>query len=293
MPPGATANLGYPVGTSVALTDSIPLAAMLLKPFSAVLPDVFQYFGLWLLACFVLQGIFGVALIATVTTNRWLQVLGGGVFALSPLLVHRMGHAALTAHWILLAGLWLGRLDVTPREVAAYYALLFAAMTTIVRQLKPRIAIAVLTSVVALQVIDLWPVYQAKRDGFAMSYREMLPDPSWMRVIPHYRHVVLIPSNMCAPMTESVDFRFVAVPAGVAGATLNGGFAARYDAAAVARYCDTYTRDVANATLRDDSIYVLTPAAAMSFVPALGDRGHCIEVDAHVVCRARNHEGTK
>ncbi len=54
LPPGATVNLGYPVGTSIALTDSIPVMALLLKPFDALLPPVFQYFGVWLLLCFVL-----------------------------------------------------------------------------------------------------------------------------------------------------------------------------------------------------------------------------------------------
>lgn len=107
LPPGATPYLGYPVGTSVALTDSIPVVALLLKPFDALLPPVFQYFGAWLLLCFVLQAVFGTLLMTTLTARRPLIILGGAVFALSPLIVHRTGHEALTAHWLLLAGLWL------------------------------------------------------------------------------------------------------------------------------------------------------------------------------------------
>jgi hypothetical protein len=41
-----TERVGYPVGTSVALLDTIPLAAVLLRPLSPVLPEPFQYLGL-------------------------------------------------------------------------------------------------------------------------------------------------------------------------------------------------------------------------------------------------------
>jgi len=34
--------------------DSIPLLAFLFKPFTSLLPEPFQYFDLWLLACFIL-----------------------------------------------------------------------------------------------------------------------------------------------------------------------------------------------------------------------------------------------
>src|SRR5689334_7024108 len=43
-PLGAIPSLLYPVGTTVALTDSIPLVALLLKPFEGHLPQTFQYF---------------------------------------------------------------------------------------------------------------------------------------------------------------------------------------------------------------------------------------------------------
>jgi len=40
-----TERIGYPVGTSLALLDAIPLAAVLLRPVSALLPVPFQYLG--------------------------------------------------------------------------------------------------------------------------------------------------------------------------------------------------------------------------------------------------------
>src|SRR5689334_20703176 len=95
MPPARIANEFYPVGTSIAFTDSIPLAALLLKPWSRVLPDPLQYLGVWLLACYALQGACG-AILARVFTPRPLpQVLAGVLLATSPVLLDRVGHVAL------------------------------------------------------------------------------------------------------------------------------------------------------------------------------------------------------
>lgn len=109
MPPGSLSAMGYPVGTSVALTDSIPLVAIVLKMFHDVLPATFQYFGVWLLLCFLLQALFGALLIRTVTDNVLLCMLGAALLTLSPAIAHRLNHMALCAHWLLLAALWLNR----------------------------------------------------------------------------------------------------------------------------------------------------------------------------------------
>lgn len=57
-----TQNLNYPDGLSVAYTDSIPLFAAFFRLLSPILPDTFQYFGLFTLLCFFLQGAFGALL---------------------------------------------------------------------------------------------------------------------------------------------------------------------------------------------------------------------------------------
>ena len=106
-PIGATPLLASPVGSSVGLTDSIPLAAVLFKGLDPALPQVFQYFGLWLCSCFVLQGVFGAMLMRQATERVPLQILGAALLVLSPALVFRVAHPALTAHWLLLAALWL------------------------------------------------------------------------------------------------------------------------------------------------------------------------------------------
>ena len=53
-PLGAISGMPYPIGTTVGYTDSNPLVSLLLKPFSGLLPQEFQFIGLWLAFCFVM-----------------------------------------------------------------------------------------------------------------------------------------------------------------------------------------------------------------------------------------------
>jgi hypothetical protein len=107
VPVGATPLWRAPVGSSVGMTDSLPLVAMFFKLFDPLLPSRFQYIGLWLLGCFMLQGVFAVLLMRLVAPRRVLQLLGAAFLVLNPPLLFRVGHPALSAHWLLLAALWL------------------------------------------------------------------------------------------------------------------------------------------------------------------------------------------
>lgn len=107
-PIGTMASLPYPVGTMIGFTDSNPLVSILLKPFSAWLPAEVQFIGPWLAGCFMLQGYLGALLTSTVTDDAGQQLLGGYLFALSPVLAVRIGHDTLCAHWLILGLLYLG-----------------------------------------------------------------------------------------------------------------------------------------------------------------------------------------
>ena len=106
-PLGGTPLLIWPVGSSIGLTDSIPLLAFVFKPLRAILPNEFQFIGLWLALSVAMQGVFGALLMRIVTPRVSLQLLGATLLMLSPPLLYRINHAALTAHWLLLASLWL------------------------------------------------------------------------------------------------------------------------------------------------------------------------------------------
>lgn len=149
-PPGAVMAFGHPIGTSVALTDSIPLVAIPLKLADGVLPPVFQFMGFWLLACFILQAVFGALLIATATSSPLLQLLGAAMFALSPVLLNRIGHQALCAHWLLLAALWLYARAVNTSTATSFGW--WIALTAAVALTHPYLTVQVVAVAVAATV---------------------------------------------------------------------------------------------------------------------------------------------
>lgn len=111
VPLGAIPSLAYPLGTTVGFTDSTPLVSLLLRPLAGVLPFPFQFVGLWFVLCFFLQGFLGSRLTALFTSRKLAQLLGGMLFALAPVLLWRLGHESLCAHWLLLGMLWVNLRD--------------------------------------------------------------------------------------------------------------------------------------------------------------------------------------
>jgi len=106
-PLGSTRLLASPTGATVTYTDSNPLLCLLLKPFAALLPTPFQFTGLWLLSCILLQFAAAWMLLRPHVPDRWLRLIGAALFTLTPTLLNRMGHADLCAHWLILLALHL------------------------------------------------------------------------------------------------------------------------------------------------------------------------------------------
>ncbi len=101
-------RLGYPEGTSISYTDSIPIAALFCKIISPLLPESFQYFGLYTCFCFALQGLFSSALLYRFTKNNAYATIGSIIFVTASCFVERcFRHTALSSHWLLLAALLL------------------------------------------------------------------------------------------------------------------------------------------------------------------------------------------
>ncbi|KPN92267.1 DUF6311 domain-containing protein [Pseudomonas nunensis] len=126
-PLGLNPSYGLELGSSIIFSDSNPLLALLFKPFNAWLPETFQYFGIWLMACFVLQAWFAWKLVGLVTPNVALKLLGAGLFLFSPPMFLRMGgHLSLAGHFLILAALYLTLHPGVQRRRLAWGALLAA-----------------------------------------------------------------------------------------------------------------------------------------------------------------------
>ncbi|MBG0784062.1 MAG: hypothetical protein H0S79_03065 [Anaerolineaceae bacterium] len=107
-PIGRIDSYGYPFGTYLAYLDSIPLLAIPLKVLSPLLDQRFQYFGLWELMSVIGQVIAGMVIIGEFTSSYPKRILGASLLVLSPPMINRAFiHSSLSAHWILLFGIWL------------------------------------------------------------------------------------------------------------------------------------------------------------------------------------------
>ena len=100
-------RINWPFGLSVAFTDSIPLFAALFRVLAPILPSVFQYFGLFTLLCFILQGGFACLLVGLFSRRLPAVLPGALLFVFSPVLLERaFRHTALTAQFLILAALY-------------------------------------------------------------------------------------------------------------------------------------------------------------------------------------------
>jgi hypothetical protein len=107
-PIGLSPFYGMEFSNSIVFTDSIPLLAIPFKLISNLLPYPFQYLGIWVLLCFILQAYFAFKILGLVTNSITVQCLACILFVLSPPMIFRLAlHESLMGHFLILAALYL------------------------------------------------------------------------------------------------------------------------------------------------------------------------------------------
>ena len=132
IPLGLNPGYGLELGSSIVFSDSNPFLALLFKPFSPILPEPFQYFGVWLLLCYILQAWFAWKLLSLYSDNRPLNGLGTLILTFSPPFLQRslfLGHFNLCGHFLLLASLYFSlKPNLSKRKFAWPVLLILAAL---------------------------------------------------------------------------------------------------------------------------------------------------------------------
>ncbi|MEL6133545.1 MAG: DUF6311 domain-containing protein, partial [Bacteroidota bacterium] len=107
-PLGNIPDFYYPQGANVGYTDSIPLMALLMKPFHSILPEDFQYIGLYLLLSQLLQTWLAWLLLGSLGIRKpWARLSGTLLLSLAPVWFFRWVHPALCSHYVLIGSLWV------------------------------------------------------------------------------------------------------------------------------------------------------------------------------------------
>lgn len=105
---GMIRGMVYPYETNILYTDSIPLFAVFFKVIRRILPSTFQYFGLYGLLCFMLQGLLATRIISLFQKNKYLVLAGTALVCLEPCMMFRMFRmTSLASHFLLLLAMWL------------------------------------------------------------------------------------------------------------------------------------------------------------------------------------------
>lgn len=107
-PLGIAESVNYPDGLAVTFTDSIPLFAIFFRLFEGILPETFQYFGLYTLLCYMLSGSAAALLLSLFSDRVPAVLLGSCVMIASPIMIERaFRHTALGSHFLILFALYL------------------------------------------------------------------------------------------------------------------------------------------------------------------------------------------
>ena len=108
IPLGLNPSYGFDINNSIVYTDSIPLLAIPFKALSFLLPEPFQYFGLWVLLCFVLQALIAWKLLSLFSNDRILKILATGLFVFSvPMVSLLPENPALASQFLILGAIYL------------------------------------------------------------------------------------------------------------------------------------------------------------------------------------------
>ena len=102
-------NYGMELSSSIAINDSLPIMALIFKPFSSLLPIDFQYLGLWLLISYVMTSYFSNLILTKFGFSLINKILVTAILLLSPIVLERFiaGHFNLMSHWLILWGFFL------------------------------------------------------------------------------------------------------------------------------------------------------------------------------------------
>lgn len=102
-------NYGSGVGSTIIYTDSLPILALVFKPFSSLLPQNFQYFGLWILISYMLTSFYSNKIFTLYSIPLATKIILTSLILLSPIVLERFiaGHINLMSHWIILCGIYL------------------------------------------------------------------------------------------------------------------------------------------------------------------------------------------
>jgi hypothetical protein len=109
-PIGKNPNYGLEISNSIAFDGAIPLMSLILRPFSFLMGDRFQYFGIFLFVTFALNYLIAKKIFTYLEFNYLNSSFSAIIVSLSPIILNRYidnTHYSLTAAFLIFFGIFL------------------------------------------------------------------------------------------------------------------------------------------------------------------------------------------
>ena len=109
-PIGKNPNYGLEISNSIAFDGAIPLMSLILRPFSFLMGDRFQYFGIFLFVTFALNYLIAKKIFLYLEFNYLNSSFSAIIVSLSPIILNRYidnTHYSLTAAFLIFYGIFL------------------------------------------------------------------------------------------------------------------------------------------------------------------------------------------
>lgn len=126
-PLGLIDDLTYPSKVSIVYTDSLPLVAIILKLFNGILPDTFQYMGIYILLIYVLQGGLSSLIMYKLTNNKFVSVVASILMTCSSImLIKCIVQVGIASNYMILGAflLYLFKEEISYRKKAIWSVVL-------------------------------------------------------------------------------------------------------------------------------------------------------------------------
>ena len=105
-PIGMNPQFGLDISSSIIYSNSLPLIAPFFKLLSPWLGDPFQFWGFWLLGCFILQAWMAWKLLSLVSNSVSILILSTSLFLFSPPMLYQIGFHNSTVAMFPLVAAW-------------------------------------------------------------------------------------------------------------------------------------------------------------------------------------------
>ncbi|HEY5826517.1 MAG TPA: DUF6311 domain-containing protein, partial [Cyclobacteriaceae bacterium] len=151
-PLGQFTNYFYPIGGNVG--ELLPILVKLMSP---ILPEKFQYIGIFLISSHVLVAYYALKIFRLFKIDGLIQLLATLLIVINPVLLYRFVHPSLTAHWLILGSIWLyflSSIKTGHTRIMTYQFILFIVSGMIFPYLTVMTAGFLVTLAIKLYLID-------------------------------------------------------------------------------------------------------------------------------------------